>query len=118
MRLAFTDPAWRELIVDWHQEAARHVAMYRAGMTFHLDDPTWTQLPDELAQLSVDFAHYWSRNDVAGPERRLKRFRHPVVGELTLQSTSLLLADDPTIRLVVLYPNGPPDAAKLEQLTC
>jgi transcriptional regulator with XRE-family HTH domain len=118
MRLAFTDPTWRELIVDWHQEAARHVAMYRAGMTLHLDDPAWTQLPDELAQLSADFARYWSRNDVAGPERRLKRFRHPVVGEMTLQSTSLLLADDPTIRLVILYPNGPLDAARLEQLAC
>jgi hypothetical protein len=116
MRLAFTDPAWRELIVNWHQEAARHVAMYRAAMTFHLDDPAWTELPGELAQRSADFAHYWSRNDVAGPERRIKRFRHPTVGEMTLQSTSLLLADDPTVRLVILYASGPSDAVKLEQL--
>jgi transcriptional regulator with XRE-family HTH domain len=116
MRLAFTDPAWRELIVDWEQEAARHVAMYRAAMTLHLDDQAWTELPDELAQDSADFAHYWSRSDVAGPERRIKRFRHAAAGEMTLQSTSLLLADDPTVRLVVLYPSGPPDAAKLEQL--
>jgi transcriptional regulator with XRE-family HTH domain len=117
MRLAFTDPAWRTLIVDWEQEAARHVAMYRAAMTLHLDEPAWTELPDELAQRSPDFAHYWSRSDVAGPERRIKRFRHPAAGEMTLQSTSLLLADDPTVRLVILYPSGPPDAAKLEQLT-
>jgi transcriptional regulator with XRE-family HTH domain len=116
MRLAFTDPIWRELIVDWEQEAARHVAMYRAAMRLHLDDPAWTELPDELARRSVDFAHYWSRSDVAGPERRIKRFRHPTAGEMTLQSTSLLLADDPTVRLVILYPSGPPDAAKLEQL--
>jgi transcriptional regulator with XRE-family HTH domain len=116
MRLAFTDPAWRDLIVDWEDEAARHVAMYRAAMTLHLDDPAWTELPDELARRSVEFARYWSRSDVAGPERRLKRFRHPDVGEMTLQSTSLLLADEPTVRLVILYPSRSSDAAKLEQL--
>src|SRR5438309_2364798 len=92
-----------------------NVAMYRAAMTLHLDDPAWTELPEELAQRSADFAHYWSRGDVAGPKRRIKRFRHPGAGEMTLQSTSLLLADDPAVRLVILYPSGPADAAKLEQ---
>jgi hypothetical protein len=90
--------------------------MYRAAMTLHLDDPRRTQLPEDLAERSVQFAYYWSRGDVAGPERRLKRFRHLTVGEMTLQSTSLLLADDPTIRLVILHPNGPSDAAKLKRL--
>jgi transcriptional regulator with XRE-family HTH domain len=116
MRRAFINPAWRELIVDWEQEAARHVAMYRAAMTLHLDDPDWTELPEELAQQSADFARHWSRSDVAGPERRLKRFRHPIVGQLTLHSTSLLMADDVMIRLVILHPSGPPDAEKLNWL--
>jgi hypothetical protein len=53
---------------------------------------------------------------VAGPERRLKRFRHPSVGPLTLHSTSLLVADDPTTRIVVLHPATPSDATKLERL--
>jgi MmyB-like transcription regulator ligand binding domain len=53
---------------------------------------------------------------VAGPERRLKRFRHPSVGPLTLYSTSLLMADDPMIRIVILYPAAASDAAKLERL--
>ena len=53
---------------------------------------------------------------MAGPERRLKRFRHPSAGPLTLHSTSLLVADDPMTRIVVLYPATPSDAAKLGQL--
>jgi hypothetical protein len=53
---------------------------------------------------------------VAGPERRLKRFRHPSAGPLTLHSTSLLMADDPMIRIVILYPATASDAAKLERL--
>jgi MmyB-like transcription regulator ligand binding domain len=114
--LGFTDPRWRTLIADWDQEAARHVAMYRAAMTVHLDDPAWTTLPARLAQLSPDFGRFWASSDVAGPERRLKRFRHPSAGPLTLHSTSLLIADDPMIRIVVLHPATASDAARLERL--
>ncbi|HEU5386693.1 MAG TPA: hypothetical protein VFV73_12385 [Streptosporangiaceae bacterium] len=55
-------------------------------------------------------------SDVAGPARRLKRFCHPAAGPLTLHSTSLLVADDPTTRIVVLHPATPSDAAALERL--
>ncbi len=113
LHLGFTDPRWRTLIADWEHEAARHVAMYRAAMTVHLDDPAWAALP---ARLSPDFARFWASSDVAGPERRLKRFRHPSAGSLTLHSTSLLMADDPMIRIVILQPATAPDAAKLERL--
>jgi transcriptional regulator with XRE-family HTH domain len=116
MHLGFTDPRWRTLIADWEQEAARHVAMYRAAMSIHLDDPAWTALPARLAQLSPDFARFWASSDVAGPERRLKRFRHPGAGTLTCHSTSLLMADDPMIRIVILQPATASDAAKLERL--
>jgi transcriptional regulator with XRE-family HTH domain len=116
LHLGFTDPRWRSLIADWEQEAARHVAMYRAAMTFHLDDPAWTALPARLAELSPDFARFWASSDVAGPERRLKRFRHPSAGSLTLHSTSLLMADDPMVRIVILYPATESDAAKLARL--
>jgi transcriptional regulator with XRE-family HTH domain len=115
LHLGFTEPHWRTLITDWEQEAARHVAMYRAAMTFHFDDPAWTDLPARLAQMSPDFARFWASSDVAGPERRLKRFRHPAAGPLTLYSTSLLMADDPMIRIVILYPARASDAAKLER---
>jgi hypothetical protein len=116
LHLGFTDPRWRTLIADWEQEAARHVAMYRAAMTAHLGDPAWTALPARLARLSPDFARFWAGSDVAGPERRLKRFRHPTAGPLTLHSTSLLIADNPMTRIVVLHPATASDAAKLERL--
>ena len=93
MELGFTDPAWRTLIVDWDAEAARHVAMYRAAMALHLDDPTWTRLPDQLCQASPEFRAFWERHDVAGPERRRKRYRHPIAGLFTLESTTLVIAD-------------------------
>lgn len=72
--------------------------------------------PARLAELSPDFARFWASSDVAGPERWLKRFRHPSAGPLTFHSTSLLMADDPMIRIVILHPATASDAAKLERL--
>ena len=53
---------------------------------------------------------------MASAGRRLKRFRHFSAGPLALHSTSLLMADDPTIRIVILHPATASDAAKLERL--
>ena len=53
---------------------------------------------------------------MASAGRRLKRFRHFSARPLTLHSTSLLMADDPTIRIVILYLATASDAAKLERL--
>ena len=65
---------------------------------------------------SPDFARFWDSSDVANAGRRLKRFRHFSAGPLALHSTSLLMADDPTIRIVILHPATASDAAKLERL--
>ncbi len=81
-----------------------------------LNDLAWTALPVRLARLSPDFARLWDSSDVAGAGRRLKRFRHSSAGPLTLHSTSLLMADDPAIRIVILHPATASDAAKLERL--
>ena len=98
------------------QGAGPALILVDGALTVHLDDQAWAALPARLAGLSPDFARFWASSDVAGPERRLKRFRHPVAGPLTLHSTSLLVADDPTIRIVVLHPATPSDAAALERL--
>jgi hypothetical protein len=46
----------------------------------------------------------------AGPARGAVRDRRRELGAF------LLMADDPTIRIVILYPAAAPDAAKLERL--
>lgn len=95
----------------------------------HLDftDPTGRRRPspqrpglDRPARAAgpalPDFARFWDSSDVASAGRRLKRFRHFSARPLTLYSTSLLMADDPTIRIVILYPATASGAAKLERL--
>jgi MmyB-like transcription regulator ligand binding domain len=80
------------------------------------NDLAWTALPARLARLSPDFARFWDSSDVAGAGRRLKRFRYFSAGPLTSTALPLLMADDPTIRIVILYPATASDAAKLERL--
>lgn len=104
MEVAFTNPSWRELVLDWDREAARNVAMYRAAMALHLDDPDWTTLPERLCETVPVFRAIWNRHDVAGPELRTKRYRHPAVGEMTFESTTLVVADAPMIRVMLLRP--------------
>ena len=86
------------------------------GEDHPLNDLAWTGLPARLARLSPDFARFWDSSDVAGVGRRLKRFHHSCAGPLTLHCTSLLMADDPTIRIMILHPATASDAAKLERL--
>jgi transcriptional regulator with XRE-family HTH domain len=112
MELGFTDPRWRHLVVDWDAEAARHVALYRAAMAAHPDDPAWTSLPERLRATSRPFREIWDRHDVAGPAQRTKRYRTDA-GELAFESTTLVVADAPELRLLLLRPL---DAATAERL--
>jgi transcriptional regulator with XRE-family HTH domain len=105
MRLSFTDERVRLRMVDWEDEAARHVAQYRAAMAHHLDDPGWQALADELARTSPDFRRLWAANDVARPENRIKRFVSPgSTDEQAYVTTVLLVASSPSLRLVVYTP--------------
>jgi transcriptional regulator with XRE-family HTH domain len=93
--LAFTDPRWREAIVDWDEVAARMVGEYRAAMAEHLDDPSWHALVERLLEASPEFAARWQRHDVRRMESSRKRVRHPELGLLAVDYTNLWL--DPSL---------------------
>jgi transcriptional regulator with XRE-family HTH domain len=98
--LAFTDPEWRRVIVDWDEAAARMVAEYRAAMAEHLDDPAWRALVERLIDASPEFAARWERHDVLRMQSSRKRVRHPELGVLMLDYTNLWL--DPSLGARIL----------------
>jgi transcriptional regulator with XRE-family HTH domain len=116
MRLAFTQPSWSRMIVDWPYEAAWHVAMFRAAMAGHTGEPAWQALADELCAQSPIFAELWARHDVARPATRVKRFDHPVAGRLSLETTSLRPTERPQARMVVYLPADEASAAGLRRM--
>jgi transcriptional regulator with XRE-family HTH domain len=94
-RWMFLDPDARERLVDWEVQARAVVENLRLDAGRHLDDPATQTLVGELTAASPEFARWWEEHHVFQRTFGDKRFRHPVVGELTLQYETLTLPGDP-----------------------
>jgi transcriptional regulator with XRE-family HTH domain len=114
--LSFTDHRWRDVIVDWDDHAEGMVAMYRAAMAEHLDEPAWKALVARLHRASREFTSFWERHDVQGVESPTKRVRHPQLGVLSLDYTNLWLGQRLGTRIVAFTPADERTRALLEQL--
>lgn len=82
-RLVFLDPAATDFFTEWTHIAAAATDVLHTivaeGQAPGLDD-----LLGELTEGSGDFRRIWAGHDLSSDARRVKRLRHPVVGELTL----------------------------------
>jgi transcriptional regulator with XRE-family HTH domain len=114
--LAFTDPEWRRVIVDWDEAVGRMVGEYRAAMAEHIDDPSWRSLVDRLLDASAEFAARWERHDVRQMESSRKRVRHPELGLLTVDYTNLWLDPSLRTRIVAFTPADERTGALLRDL--
>ncbi|MFD7817336.1 helix-turn-helix transcriptional regulator [Streptomyces sp. NPDC059785] len=92
------------------------VAQLRSTLARYPSDPAVTGLVGELRDGSGEFARLWERHDVQAAPMLTKTFRHPVVGEVTVDCDTLALTDRG--QHVVLYsaPPGSPDAEALALL--
>jgi transcriptional regulator with XRE-family HTH domain len=114
--LAFTDPEWRSVLVDWEETVTRMVAEYRATMAEHIDDPAWQALVDRLHRASPEFTAVWERHDVAGMSGNAKTLRHPTAGLFRFVYTNLWLEHRPNSRIAVLTPRDDETTGKLHEL--
>jgi transcriptional regulator with XRE-family HTH domain len=100
VKMMFLDPAMRDLLVDWNNQA-RNVASYlRMASSDQPDDPPLAELIGELSIKSAEFARIWAAHPVSECVHGIREYHHPVVGHLTLNEESLLLPDDPGQRLI------------------
>jgi transcriptional regulator with XRE-family HTH domain len=94
MRFMFLDPAARQLYVEWDQVAADTVAILRLELGRYPDDPALTALVDEVSAASPEFRRWWADHEVHAHTSGHKIYRHPVVGELTVDYQALQLPED------------------------
>ncbi|WP_180686436.1 helix-turn-helix domain-containing protein [Streptomyces gossypiisoli] len=116
-RLVFLKPEYRDLFVDWDQKASDIVAFLRMDAGCHPDDPRLSALVGELSVKSAEFRQLWATHDVKEKSHGVKRFHHPLVGELSLSFETFRLVDDAEQSLITYHAEpGSPSAEALRLL--
>ncbi|MDF9813130.1 helix-turn-helix transcriptional regulator [Streptomyces sp. SPB162] len=116
MWLAFTDPAWREALIDREEVIRLMAAKFRSAMAEHLAEPAWKSLLKRLQQASPEFCEAWDRHEVLQPDNRSKRYLNPQVGLLTFDFTHLWLGPRSGPRLVTYTPADDVTRTRLRRL--
>ncbi|MFF5553188.1 helix-turn-helix domain-containing protein [Streptomyces olivaceoviridis] len=102
IRLLFTDPAVRTLHRDWEHDARDAVAALRMEAAADPDDPELARLVGELSLRDTDFRTWWAEHRVSTAGYGTKHYRHPLVGELTLDCDTWASPDGSGQRLMAL----------------
>ncbi|MDS0135048.1 MULTISPECIES: helix-turn-helix transcriptional regulator [unclassified Amycolatopsis] len=103
VRWLFTEPAAREVLVDWEQEARAVLARLRAIAGRYPDHPRVTRLVAELTEASPEVRAWWPRYEVQFSHAGHKRLRHPRLGEITVPHAAFHVAERPEQTLVVYH---------------
>ncbi len=100
-RFVFLDPRARDFYADWERVANDVVAVLRAEAGRDPYDRDLSDLVGELSTRNETFRTLWAAHDVRRHDTGVKRFRHPVVGELSVTYEALELVADPGLTLFV-----------------
>ncbi|ACU74425.1 helix-turn-helix domain protein [Catenulispora acidiphila DSM 44928] len=116
-RRAFLGPADPDAPLYGISDAAEFrsnvVMELRSALARYPADPSVAGLVDELRDGSAEFVRLWERHDVQATTMLTKTFRHPVVGDVTVDCDSLDLADRDQHLVLYSAPAGSPDAEAL-----
>lgn len=92
------------------------VAELRSARARYPADPAVSGLIDELREGSPEFARLWQQRDIQPVHMLTKTFRHPVLGEITVDCDSLTLPDRDQRLVLYTAPPGSRDADSLALL--
>ncbi len=98
-RFVFLDPQAETTFVEWDRIATETVAILRSAAGRDPYNRELSDLVGELATQSETFRTRWATHNVRLHNTGIKRFNHPVVGELQLSFNRLNLAADPGLTL-------------------
>ena len=110
-RFTFLDPRARTFYGDWDQAAHDVVAQLRGEAGRNPYDRTLSDLVGLLSTRSDEFRVRWASHDVLVHRSGVKRFHHPLVGDLTLAYERLDLPADSGL-VIVTYTAEPGSASE------
>jgi len=116
MWLAFTDPVWKQVLLDREQAVAAMVAKFRGAMADHVAEPGWKALVKRLRLASPEFDALWQRHEVGLASHGEKRFLNPHVGLLHFEFTHLWLGPRVSTRVTTYTPADDETRDRIERL--
>jgi transcriptional regulator with XRE-family HTH domain len=114
-RYCFLAPSAEDFYPDWDEAADTTVAILRAEAGRDPHNRALTELVGELATRCDAFRTRWAAHDVRHHHTGVKRFRHPVVGDVTVGFNAMELPADPGLTLTTY--TAEPGSASAEKLT-
>jgi transcriptional regulator with XRE-family HTH domain len=100
-RFVFLDPRATTFYAEWERVANDVVATLRAEAGRDPYDRHLSDLVGELSTRSETFRTLWAAHNVRSHDTGVKRFRHSVVGELTVSYEAMELVADPGLTMFV-----------------
>jgi len=100
-RFVFLDERSKSFYLDWDRVAGDAVAILRAEAGRDPYDRDLSDLVGELSTRSELFRTLWATHNVHRHDAGTKRFRHPIVGELTVNFEAMELVADPGLTMFV-----------------
>lgn len=97
------DPAARTLFVDWEQEAADQLALFREAYARHPHDGGYQRVLDNVFAGNPDAQDWWERHDHDPARGRTKRIRLDDGRVVQLRQLVLSVVDDPDIRVIAYF---------------
>jgi len=116
LRLIFGDPRVRAQQYDWERVARFVVGAFRADAARAGAVSEVGRLVDELCRLSPEFEALWRDNDVNVHGEGVKRLRHPILGELTMEYSAFAVDGRPDLGMIVYNPVLRADAERIRSL--
>jgi transcriptional regulator with XRE-family HTH domain len=98
-RFQFLDPHGRDFFPDWEQSVNTTVSLLRTEAGRAPGDSDLTGLIGELVTRSEEFRAAWAKHNVRLHHAGRKSFRHPSVGEITLDFDAMELPAQPGLTL-------------------
>ena len=109
VRFVFFSPAARRFYVDWERVARTAVGSLRVEAGRNPYDTGLSNLIGELSTRSDAFRVLWGANDVGAFGDGTKGIHHPVVGELRLEHSAMVLPGETGLSMTVY--SAPPGSA-------
>lgn len=109
----FTNPLFRERVVEWDAMARMTAAYLRENYAHHVDEPAFEELIEALQRESAVFARYWDERVVSPSSALTMHLRVADGGIVEVARTTTALIDAPGQYLTFLVPLDPNDLPRL-----